>query len=337
MQPGTRMPQVFTDGKSLLTEIYGGHASEQTAAMWAYCANGANLPPPDGMEPPAKALAVLVKDRPVVLRTFMPDAGSRAVAVGYPGNVSVAFDMATGRLAYAWSGNFLDAAPVWGGRGGNPAKLLGPRFWTGPAGTPWGLGSVPPDFAARISDPAYGALPPDGKTYDGRVAYHFAGYDLDSEGNPAFHYSVDADSSATIQVTERPAALRHPAALGIVRRFTVRTPAGATAWFLASDSASGAKVFDGQQIQDLGNASQDVLAAGRLLLVKQSNGRTVALALAAAPSTAHWRFESRGKSSQVLLKLPPAGDDRPRDVAINVWTVPSDEIEFLRTLLTERH
>ena len=40
----------------------------------------------------------LVRERPIVLRTFMPDVGPRALAVGYPGRVSVAFDSATCRL-----------------------------------------------------------------------------------------------------------------------------------------------------------------------------------------------------------------------------------------------
>ena len=59
-------------------------------------------------------------------------------AVGYPGGVSVAYDMATCRLAYAWSGNFLDASPAWNDRGGSPANLLGPRFWLAPPGCPRG-------------------------------------------------------------------------------------------------------------------------------------------------------------------------------------------------------
>src|SRR5581483_7586532 len=190
MQPGTRMPQVFTDGKSTITTLLGGHADAQADAMWAYCALGASLPPPDGLEPPARALAVVVRDRPVVLRTFMPDAGNRAIAVGYPGGLSVAFDAATGRLAYVWSGNFLDAAPVWTGRGGNPARPLGPRFWTAPPGQPWGLGSLSPDFAARAKDPAYGASPAEGQAYSGPRAYQFDGYDTDTAGRPTFHYRL---------------------------------------------------------------------------------------------------------------------------------------------------
>ena len=77
-----------------------------------------------GDEPP-KGLVIVVKDRPEVLRTFMPDAGAKAIAVGYPGYVSLAFSADQCRTAYAWGGNFLDSSPVWNNRGGAPAKLLG--------------------------------------------------------------------------------------------------------------------------------------------------------------------------------------------------------------------
>ena len=116
--------------------------------MWAYLSLGPGLPLPDGMEPP-KGLLLAVKERPEVLRTFLKESGNRAVAVGYPGGVSVAFAADECKLSYAWAGNFLDASPVWDKRGGNPAKLLGPKFWTAPAGHPWGLtpaGAAPPDL-----------------------------------------------------------------------------------------------------------------------------------------------------------------------------------------------
>src|SRR5262249_52372038 len=91
MQPGTRMPTVFPCGKSTLTEILKGAADAQALAMWAYLSLGPPLPLPEGLDPP-RGLVLRVKDRPVILRTFMPGAGSRAVAVGYPGGVAVAFD-----------------------------------------------------------------------------------------------------------------------------------------------------------------------------------------------------------------------------------------------------
>ena len=137
MAPGTRMPQAFVEGKSTLTTVFGGSPHLQAEAMWDYLSLGQGLPLPDGLEPP-KGLIIAVKDRAEVLRTFMPNAGSKAIAVGYPGYVSVAFSADECRTAYAWAGNFLDASPVWNNRGGAPAKLLGQKFWSAPAGHPWG-------------------------------------------------------------------------------------------------------------------------------------------------------------------------------------------------------
>src|SRR5438105_1253224 len=52
MQPGTRMPSVFTEGKSTMESILGGNGDAQAEVMWAYLSLGAGLPLPEGMEPP---------------------------------------------------------------------------------------------------------------------------------------------------------------------------------------------------------------------------------------------------------------------------------------------
>ena len=169
MQPGTRMPQVFMDGKSLVPAVLNGDAPAQADAIWGYLSLGPGLPLPDGMPGPVKGMILTVKDRPFLLRTFMPEAGSRAVAIGYPSGVSAAFDAHTCRLAYAWTGQFLDAAPVWDGRGGAPAKVLGPHIWNAPAGCPVAAtpSDQPPDFAARAKDAAFGGALPEGVLFDG--------------------------------------------------------------------------------------------------------------------------------------------------------------------------
>ena len=109
MLPGIcRMPSVFTDGKSLLTTVLDGRPDSQADAMWAYLSLGPGLPLPAGLEP-RRGLIVSVTDRPKVLRTFMPDAGSRALAIGFPNGVSVAFDFAA-RGSKGASVASLDAA-----------------------------------------------------------------------------------------------------------------------------------------------------------------------------------------------------------------------------------
>src|SRR5688500_17083200 len=201
------------------------------------------LPLPEGLEPP-KGLIVAVKDRPEILRTFMPDAGSKAIAVGYPGGVKVAFAADQCRLAYSWAGNFLDASPVWNNRGGAPAKLLGPQFWTGPAGHPWGLTvnpHVPPDFAAREKNPAFGLPLPlePARIYDGPMAVHFDGYSLDHSGLPTFRYRLTENpKDGVLKVAERPRPLKASVATGLARQFTVEAPGGYRAWLLAGQTRS---------------------------------------------------------------------------------------------------
>src|SRR5262249_7761626 len=197
---------------------------------------------------PPRGLMLQVADRPILLRTFMPGAGSRAVAVGYPGGIAVTFDADTCRLTNAWSGNFLDVSPVWDGRGGNPAKLLGTSFWIAPPGCPWAAtaSQEPPDFAARGHDPAFGALLPEGKLYDGPRQLRFGGYAIDQTGVPTFRYRVQAADTHPLEVSERPAPLRSPVAPGLVRHFDVGLPAEEIPWLLAGETNHEPRLLDAQ-------------------------------------------------------------------------------------------
>ena len=60
----------------------GRSLAKQTEALWAYFTLGPGLPLPAGLEVPTTGLPLVVKDRPEVMRTFMPDgAGTRPIAV----------------------------------------------------------------------------------------------------------------------------------------------------------------------------------------------------------------------------------------------------------------
>ncbi|HMC66592.1 MAG TPA: hypothetical protein VKI65_16785 [Gemmataceae bacterium] len=335
MQPGTRMPTVFPDGKSLLTEVLGGNADAQAAAMWAYLSLGPNLPLPDGLEPP-KGLVLAVKDRPVLLRTFMPDAGSRALAVGYPGGVSIAFDSATCRLAYAWSGNFLDASPVWNDRGGNPAHVLGPRFWTAPPGCPWGLGDsqAPPDFATRAKDPAYGAALPEGKLYQGQMRLHFEGYRIEKDGRPSFRYRIGAKDLPSLEVREWPEPLESAAARGLSRRFQLKVPGQQAAWLFAGEATGEPRVLNGNGDRvpvDRKAANLEFAVGDRLLVLPQGNGVVVLLATA-APDGTRWQLRRQGTGWQVLLRLPNALDSATIELRLNIWAPYRDDPGLLKEL-----
>lgn len=335
MQPGTKMPTVFPDGRSLLDSVLGGNAEAQSEAMWAYFALGPGLPLPDGMEP-LKGLAIEVKDRPVLLRTFLNDTGTRTVAVGYPGGVSIAFDGTACRVAYGWAGHFLDAAPVWDNRGGAPAKLLGQRFWTSPPGCPWAVNdsNEPPDFAAQARDPAFGGPVLEGKVFTGKRQLFLDGYALDKDGLPTFRYHLAPEVGGTVKVEERPEPLRAVAGVGVARRFHLEAPARKNLWLHAGESGQQPRLLDAQgkalPVEVKGN-TEEVAADRRLVLTH--GGRVHVLATTDAPRDAVWVVRrGAGSSWQVLLRLP--GGERPTRarLRVEVWSPWRDDPALLREL-----
>jgi hypothetical protein len=278
------------------------------------------------------------KDRPLLLRTFMPDAGSRAVAVGFPGGVAAAFDAATCRLAYAWSGNFLDASPVWNDRGGSPATVLGPQFWKAPPGCPWSVtaSNEPPDFLARAKDPAFGAALPEGKVYDGPRQVRFEGYSTDKDGLPTFHYRLNAADPQSVTVLEQPLPLHSPVAAGLARHFTLEVPAQQTPWLFAGETAGEPRLLDSKGTAlalDLKTGSAEAPAAGTFLLLPQGAGHVIVLAPGTAPAGSRWQLYRLGNTWQALLQLPRADAAGKVEVLLNVWAPYRDEPGLLKELV----
>jgi len=340
MQPGTRMPIVFPDGKSTHTTLFDGKADAQAEAMWAYLSLGPGLPLPEGIGPP-KGLVLQVKDKPMLLRTFMPEAGARAIAIGYPGGISTAFDAQTCRLAYGWSGNFLDASPVWDNRGGAPAKLLGQRFWNAPAGCSWAVNDSndPPDFAALRKDPAYGAAMPEGKVHEGPRQLCFDGYSTDKEGLPTFRYRLDAAEKHPVAVSERPEPLRNPVAFGLARRFTLQVPAQRAAWLLAGETTSEPRLLDAKGnplTLDLKADRIELPLADRLLALPQGAEKVIVLTVTAAPKDAVWVLQKQGGAWQALVKVPAPAKESEFKVGLNVWSPLRDEPALLKEMLSAK-
>lgn len=341
MQPGTRMPTVFPDGKSTLPTVLDGNALQQAEAMWAYLSLGPTLPLPDGLEPNIKGRILPVADRPVILRCFMPETGSRSIAVGFPGGVNVAFDAATGRLSYAWSGQFVDVAPIWNDRGGSPVKILGPRFWTAPPGQPWGLtpsNEPPPDYAAQAKDPAYGAEMPDNKIFHGVKQLQFLGYSADSAGAPTFRYAVGTGEQDPLTVAERPEPLRSPVAVGVRRNFKLQLPANKTPWLHAGTTTAEPRVLDGKGEPltiDLKPGVAEVPVDDRLLVLPAGTDRINVLA-ATAPKNSVWVLRKQGTAWHVLLRLPAPGKPEEATVTVNTWAPYRADLALLKELVSSR-
>jgi cbb3-type cytochrome oxidase cytochrome c subunit len=335
MQAGTRMPTVFQDGKTQLDRVLDGTANAQAEAMWGYLSLGPGLPMPDGLEP-RKGMVLAVADRPVLLRTFMPEAGARAVAIGFPGGVAAAFDAHTCRLAYAWAGEFLDASPVWADRGGNPARVLGARIWTAPAGCPLAVNNSlePPDFAAQARDPAYGGSVPEGKVYDGPALLGFDGYSTDSTGVPTFRYHLQVSPRERVEVSERIEALRTSVAVGLVRRFQLQTPGNQTPWLQVGEANRELALLEAggtRKALDVKTGRVEMPAAGHMLVMPQGD-RVIILALTAAPEGSRWLVQRMGNTWQALLYLPPRDQAAIMKVDLNVWSPYRDDPALLKEL-----
>jgi hypothetical protein len=172
--PGTAMPD-------LLSAKAPAEADKMTRRMLEALAMGPKMPDPPGWHQDPRQYFIVVSNTPVVQRCFLPDVSPRAIAVGLPGGISYAFDAADCRLAYAWSGDFLDAKPTWTWRGGLPPRVLGTKFYTAPRPGPWRIGNR--------TDPET----------------QFLGYDL-TNGLPVFSFRAGEATIRLLTMTE-PGAL----------------------------------------------------------------------------------------------------------------------------------
>lgn len=142
---------------------------------------------------------------PAVYRTFMPDCGPAAIAVGLPGpdgGQSYVFDAGQCRLRYAWSGGFVDNTQQWDGKGQRLTKVVGEIYFRDTGGFPWRIGQ------------AGGSVP------------QFKGYRLVNR-YPEFRYVVDG-----VDVRELIKPLS--TGTGLVRTFTI-APTKQTVVFLAAN------------------------------------------------------------------------------------------------------
>jgi mono/diheme cytochrome c family protein len=190
--PGTAMPAFFS-----------GMPEEDAAAMiervWAGLSAGRNMPLLTKPVPMVDDYLLRVKDEPVLFRTFLEGSSSRSIAVGLPGGQNFAFDALYSRLRFAWTGEFLDVRPVWSGRGGGNARVLGERYYT-----------APDYFPLRFGDP------------EAEPLVRFRGYEL-IEQVPRFLYEADG-----VLVQEKVTAI--PGG-GLVRSFQLG-PVQKDVWFV---------------------------------------------------------------------------------------------------------
>ncbi|MHC4876410.1 MAG: c-type cytochrome [Planctomycetota bacterium] len=230
----TRMPTFFPNGRSANQELLEGDVERQIAAMWAYVKDIANQPLPEKIEKgKIHNFELVPNERPIVLRTFLRDAGPHGIAVGFPQKLHLAFDAERVRVAQFWKGRFLDAHGTWFNRFTPLAAPLGTNIVSLPDGIP---------FATVAETEAWP------ENSDDSAACRFRGYRLDESGTPEFLYHFSA-----ISVRDR---LTPDGSSAIVRRL-VLTPADdessqQTVWFRVLTGESLTKRPDGSVVNNAG-------------------------------------------------------------------------------------
>lgn len=119
-----------------------------------------------------------VADRPVIYRNFITGTTPRAIGVGFPGGINLAYSADDLAPELIWTGDFIDGGPKWIERGtdNNP-----------PAG----------DEVVNLGNSR--TLPADAR---------FRGYKLDSAGNPTFAVDLGASNLLDAYRAENKALIR---------------------------------------------------------------------------------------------------------------------------------
>ncbi len=173
-RPGTRMPTPFPNGETTLPSILDGSVDKQTRAMWAYLADGDQAILPVGLV--TGKMELIAYDEAIIYRNFIEGAGPRAIGVGYPEKLNLAWDANNLRPAMLWHGAFIDAAKHWNDRGAGFEGPLGDNILRLPEGVP--LAVLPDENAAW----------PDASAKE--QGYQFRGYRLEEYQRPRFLYSI---------------------------------------------------------------------------------------------------------------------------------------------------
>ncbi|MEX2213151.1 MAG: PA14 domain-containing protein [Phycisphaeraceae bacterium] len=255
----TRMPTFWPEGKSPFKDVYGGDVNKQQSAIWNYLSLGRSMPRPEGMDP-KDAFELAPISEPVVFRTFMNDMSPRAIAVGYPENVHVAFDANVVRMGKAWRGKFFDAKGTWEGRAGGFAGPAGVDTIDLPAG---------PAFATP-SD-AKDSWPKAAKT-DRNLGGRFKGYKLDEKQQPIFMYELEG-----IRIEEQAAPQLSKGGTGIVRRFSLSGDKSTTLLFRAAAGSDIVEKGAGVYVVDSKLTLTLALPTGMKASIRKNDGKSMDL------------------------------------------------------------
>jgi len=185
-RPGTRMPSFWPGGKAV-SPIFGRNTERQIDSLWVYLNELEQTRLPDGLEKKG-GFELKPGKRPIVFRTFMENAGTHAIAIGFPTGIHAAFNSEQVGWALMWRGKFLDAESTWDDRFTPLALPLGESVVT--------LSSGPTVALLKNLEQPW---PKDG--------LQMRGYRLAKDGTPTLLYSHDT-TKITDTLTPRGNGLR---------------------------------------------------------------------------------------------------------------------------------
>lgn len=334
MQPGTRMPTVFLEGRSPYGDILDGDSARQRDAIWAYLTASRELPYPDGLVPVEKAYFAESK-RPLIVRNFLPDLTPRSIAIRFPSRQHLAFDAQACRLAYAWSGGFLNMSPAWTERGGQVTPLEGIIYWTSPVGFPWEVtaaGEAAPNFTGRASDPTFGASHPlDSEYHHSRV--RFRGY-TQGEKAPTFRYEYETAAGDAATFAETIAPMQSTAGQGVDRRVELTAPSEQVIWLYVGTSAQPPAWEKPDGTSQPFDPSTPPVEATAIIRLDEPAPATFFTA-SEIPSGAKWHAVARDGRWDLLLSIPAGKEVAPLQLDLEAWRPRQDTPASLNALRRE--
>jgi len=127
-RPGTLMPPLWPDGRSQIPEVLGGDTEKQIASIWSFIQHGKGVPL-GFSDRTSGEFELKPTTRPIIQRTFFEGVGTKAILVGFPEGIHLAFDGEKGWPALVWRGAFFDAYNTWFTRAAPFEKPLGTEVY----------------------------------------------------------------------------------------------------------------------------------------------------------------------------------------------------------------
>jgi len=229
-KPGTRMPQFWPGGKAVRAEILDGKTAAQVEAIWSYLSKGKSSRLPAGLRKVGNEL--IPEDEPLIYRHFIQGAGPRAIGVGYPEEINLAYDANSQRIAMIWKGGFIDASRHRNGRG---------QGFQGPLGQ---------QVKKMVGGPPFAVLENSESAWPGesgkKAGYKMGGYRLDKKRRPTFFYSF-----AGVTVEDLPVPVEEKGVATFQRVLTIQSAEEVrNLWFRAASGKIEVQANGSYRIDD---------------------------------------------------------------------------------------